>query len=217
MPSSTDWNRVFNDLGGLLRGHFRQHFPFQDDGEVSPHVLALRDACEAFCDCVNILLIDAEQLTSPFSKGRYWTLVCYRLARPNPKRIAFHGCIKAPELIFHAPLLATYFDIHDLDWIDELRPCVMWDETGTSVIHVVPFNLAENLEEYSRELWSALSEPLDGLVRQRFERTVTSAASTPSLQTQFFQLGPSFGRTPSVAPFRGLPMGSRLVWKTGSR
>jgi hypothetical protein len=44
----TMWEETLATITGYLRDAFHISFPFKDDGDVSPKILALRDALYAF-------------------------------------------------------------------------------------------------------------------------------------------------------------------------
>ncbi len=85
-----EWQTTLSLVSNCLREEFHRSYPFKDDGDVSPSIVALRDAFHAFPVSADVLLIDAGAKQSVghygsivmganFSTGPIWTLIAHHL------------------------------------------------------------------------------------------------------------------------------------------
>jgi len=79
------WQETLSLAADCLREEFHHSHPFKDDGDVSPSLVALRDAFHEFPVSVDVLLIDAGSaqvvphyasifMGAGFLAGPIWTL-----------------------------------------------------------------------------------------------------------------------------------------------
>ncbi|MCI0724312.1 MAG: hypothetical protein L0338_35915, partial [Acidobacteria bacterium] len=153
------WRAALAEVAAYLHKDFQRRFPFQDDGEVSPDIVALRDAFYQFPVPADILLIEAGQLNE-WGEGPTWTLMCLHLADSNKEgTVRFHGSCQLNELDNHSSTLALHFGFSDADFISSLKDLKfrwVWDQDSTNIVNLVPFDIRERPEEYARELSNEL-------------------------------------------------------------
>jgi hypothetical protein len=82
----TMWEETLATIAGYLREAFHFSFTFKDDGDVSPKILALRDALYAFPVPTDVLLVDCGKiqtvhprifLDTAKEEGPIWTVIAH--------------------------------------------------------------------------------------------------------------------------------------------
>ena len=121
----TTWNETLATLSGCVREVFHRSFPaFKDDGDVSPTIVALRDAFHAFPVPTDVLLIDSGRvqpveprlyMDNKEQEGPIWTLIAHHGGESPGRGITFHGTRPLAELDTYCPLLKERFAIRDDD------------------------------------------------------------------------------------------------------
>src|SRR5437899_310476 len=106
-----EWKSVVQSLADFLRKEFRSSFSFEEDGDVSPEILALRDAFDSFPVRTDVLLIDTAGSSSRLSEGRFWTLIRYDLSKPKTDDVTFHGTCELVDIDSCSSLLAENFGL----------------------------------------------------------------------------------------------------------
>src|SRR6266566_7449259 len=97
-----EWKNTLSLVADRLRADFHSSYPFKDDGEVSPSIVALRDAFHTFPVSSDVLLIDAGSkqpaghygtifMGANFSAGPLWTLIAHHMADGSRREVRFHG------------------------------------------------------------------------------------------------------------------------------
>src|SRR5260370_26136974 len=119
-PELEEWKNILSFVADRLREDFHSSYPFKDDGEVSPSILALRDAFHTFPVSADVLLIDAGSkqpaghygtvfMGANFLAGPLWTLIAHHMADGSRKEVRFHGTRALSDLDSDGPLLADFF------------------------------------------------------------------------------------------------------------
>ncbi len=152
---TAEWKSVIESLADFLRKEFRSSFPFEDDGDVSPEVLALRDAFDSFPVRTDVLLIDIAGSSSPLSEGRFWTLIRHDLSKPKTDEVTFHGTCKLGDIDAHSSLLAENFGLQGQDTLESIKSLTLRgqsDPDAAQIVELTPFDIREKLACYAREL-----------------------------------------------------------------
>lgn len=180
------WESALSLVQGYLREEFHRLHPFKDDGDVSPSIIALRDAVHAFPFAVDVLLIDigsakpVPHIASNFMDanacpGSIWTLIAHYLDDPLRKRITFYGTRALADLESFAPLLAESFGIddeHSLKSIRELNYSGYWTLDASMIVDLVPYDVRSQAASYARYLfYNILGQQAEALIG-RFERKI---------------------------------------------
>ncbi len=178
------WQETLSVAADCLREEFHRSYPFRDDGDVSPKILALRDAFHAFPVSADVLLIDAGSTQSvphygsivmgaDFSSGPIWTLIAHHLGDASRKEVSFHGTRSLADLDSCLPLLAESFGLDDesyRDSIENLRFSGCWTWDSTEIVDFVPYDIRKFPTEYGRYLAQNLfMSHSDGLI-SRFKK-----------------------------------------------
>src|SRR5260221_13382178 len=99
---TVEWKNTLASVADRLREDFRGSYPFQNDGDVSPSIVALRDAFHAFPVSADVLLIDAGSkrpaghygtivMGANFSVGPIWTLIAHHMTDGSREEVRLHG------------------------------------------------------------------------------------------------------------------------------
>lgn len=179
-----EWQKTLSLVADCLREDFHRSYPFKNDGDVSPSLVALRDAFHAFPVSADVILIDAGSKQSVghygsivmganFSAGPIWTLIAHHMVDTSRKGVRFHGSRKLADLDSCLPLLAESFGLDDETYRDSIgnlqfSGCWTWD--STEIVDFVPYDIRRFPTEYGRYLAQNLfMSHADGLV-SRFKK-----------------------------------------------
>lgn len=178
------WQKTLSLVADCLREDFHHSYPFKNDGDVSPSLVALRDAFHAFPVSADVLLIDAGSKQSAghygsivmganFLAGPIWTLIAHHMVDTSRNEIRFHGSRKLGDLDSYLPLLAESFGLDDESYRDSIGDlqfsgCWTWD--ATEIVDFVPYDIRRFSTEYGRYLAQNLfMSHADGLIN-RFKK-----------------------------------------------
>src|SRR6266478_5276954 len=127
----TTWRETFATVSKLVREMFHRSFPpFEDDGDVSPTIVALRDAFYAFPVPTDVLLIDSGKvqpveprlyLDTKEEEGPIWTLIAHHVGETPGRGITFHGTRPQAELDAYCFLLKERFAFSDDGSLEIIR------------------------------------------------------------------------------------------------
>jgi hypothetical protein len=183
-PELEEWKNILSFVADRLREDFHSSYPFKDDGEVSPSILALRDAFYTFPVSADVLLIDAGSKQpaghygtvvtgANFTMGPIWTLIAHHAADTSRKEIRFHGTRSLADLDSYLPLLADSFGLDHESYRDSIgnllfSGCWTWD--SEEIVDFVPYDIRKFPTEYGRYLAHNLfMSHTEGLIR-RFKK-----------------------------------------------
>src|SRR5215467_10943031 len=97
-PEAADWSSVLKEISELLRKKFVKATGFEEEGEVSPTTVALRDAFYSFPYRTDVLVMDSNDVPTPFGEERWWTVIRHDFTEPHSEAIRFHGTFTVQEL-----------------------------------------------------------------------------------------------------------------------
>lgn len=179
------WQETLLRVASCLRDGFKNVHPFEDDGEVSPTVIAFRDAFHAFPVSADVLLVDAGSVQSPghyatiflpphSSTGPIWTLIAHHIDELPKREVNFHGKVALSEFDSYLPLLSERFGLDDryLEDLTTLRFSGCRTLDGSEVVHFVPYDIRERPEDYARYLTHELLTFCNDALIRRFEKKV---------------------------------------------
>src|ERR1700738_1733184 len=115
---------TFEIVSRYVREVFKRSFHFENDGDVSSKIVALRDAFYAFPVPTDVLLIDSEKiqaveprifLDTNKEEGPIWTLIAYHAGEVPGRGITFHGTRRLAELDSYSCLLKERFGFREDD------------------------------------------------------------------------------------------------------
>lgn len=177
------WQETLAKVAALIRDDFKHQHPFEDDGDVSPDVIALRDAFHAFPFATDILLIDAGEARAaghyanifaepePFT-GPIWTLIAQHVGETSTKEIKFHGTRALADLDNYLTLLEENFGLDDRyrESIMNLSFSGCWALDCSEMVDFVPFDIRQHPNYYARYLSHLLrTQCAEGLI-ERFKK-----------------------------------------------
>jgi len=199
----TTWNETFATVSKYVREVFHRSFPpFKDDGDVSPTIVALRDAFYAFPVPTDVLLIDSGKvqpveprlfLDTKNEEGPIWTLVGHHVGEAPGRGIKFHGTRPLAELGSYCSLLKERFAFRDddgsLDIIRNLQSTGFWDYQSLDIVDFIPFDIRERPEVYARHFAESLLMDNSEMLIPKFKKevdynTVYSLPSDPILSLE---------------------------------
>lgn len=184
LQPTSSWEETLAAVGASLREQFKNQHPFQNDGDVSPSIVALRDAFNLFPASADVLLIDVGPnhsvrhygcvvMGADFSPGPIWTLIAHHVEDASLKKIVFHGTRSLAELDSFLPLLADSFGLDDDGYRDSIgnlqfSGCWTWD--STEIVDFVPYDIRRFPTEYGRYLAQNLFMSHSDALISRFKK-----------------------------------------------
>jgi hypothetical protein len=163
------WEWTLAEVASCLQEEFKHRFPFKDDGDVSPDIVALRDAFNAFPVSADVLLIDVSDIpiTPPprlfldAEKGEstVWTLIAHHVADTPSKQITFHGTRTLGDLHTYFPLLVERFGLDEENYGDSIRNLSFsgcWTIDSSEIVDFIPFDIRARPAVYGNYLANTL-------------------------------------------------------------
>ena len=179
------WDETLSVVASRVRETFQRSFPFTDDGEVSPNIVALRDAFYAFPVPTDVLLIDSRRvqpveprifLETRQEEGPIWTLIAHHVGESVERGTTFHGTRALEELDAYCPLLREHFAFRDddgsLELIRNLKCTGFWDGESFDIIDFIPFDVRERPEVYARHFAGSLFMNNQEMLIRRFKKEI---------------------------------------------
>lgn len=187
-PSTTEigqWEEALAKVVAFMRDEFKRRHPFDDDGDVSPDIVALRDAFRTFPVATDVLLIDAGEVRTAGHyanifmgperfTGPIWTLIAQHMSDTSTKEIKFHGVIALAGLEKYLVLLSDNFGLDDryLTSIMNLSFSGCWTMDCSELVDFVPFDIRQHPEYFARYLSHLLlTGRAEGLI-ERFKKEI---------------------------------------------
>jgi hypothetical protein len=184
------WEKILCIVAASLREEFKRQNSFEDDSDVSPTILALRDAFHAFPVPADVLLIDAGSakavphyssifMGADFLAGPIWTLIAHHLGEVSGEAVRFHGIRALTDLDSYLPLLSESFGLDDesyRDSIKNLRFSGCWTLDCSEIVDFIPYDIRERPTDYGRYLaHNMFMSHADGLIG-RFKKEIDFSA-----------------------------------------
>jgi len=183
---TTTWDDTFGIVSSYVHEMFHRSFPpFKDDGDVSPTIVALRDAFYAFPVPTDVLLIDCGKvqpveprlyLDNEEEEGPIWTLIAHHVGEAPGRGITFHGTRSLAELDTYCSLLKERFAIRDDDGsqeiIRDLKNTGFRDHQSLDIVDFIPFDIRERPEAYAKYLAESLLMDNSEMLIPRFKKEI---------------------------------------------
>lgn len=183
VTAEEEWKNTLTLVADHLRKAFQSSHSFKDDGEVSPSIVALRDAFHIFPISADVLLVDAGSkrpdghygtivMGANFSAGPIWTLIAHHTGNVSNKEVRFHGTRDLSDLDSYLPLLADSFGLDERyrESIGNLLFSGCWTSDSEEIVDFVPYDIRKFPTEYGKYLAHNLfMSHADGLIR-RFKK-----------------------------------------------
>ena len=183
LVQTCDWKEALSRVAQCLREDFHRAHPFEDDGDVSPNLVALRDAFHAFPVAADVLLIDrsaAEVVPPPrfffgTESGPVWTLIAHHLADSQGNGLTFHGTRALADLDSYLPLLNERFGLDAENYRESMAKLTFsgcWTLDSSEIVDFVPFDIRERPTDYGRHLANELFMSHSQALIERFKKEI---------------------------------------------
>lgn len=179
------WDDTFGIVSSYVREAFHRSFPPFKDDEVSPDIVALRDAFYAFPVPTDVLLIDSGKvqpveprlyLDTKEEEGPIWTLIAHHVGETPGRGITFHGTRPQAELDAYCSLLKERFAFSDddgsLEIIRNLQSTGFRDYQTLDIVDFIPFDIRERPEVYARHFAESLLMDNSEMLIPRFKKEI---------------------------------------------
>lgn len=180
------WEESLAAAACYVQEEFHRLNPFKDDGDVSPNLLALRDAVHAFPVAADVLLIDAGSTqTTPhhggffmgpdFVTGPIWTLIVHHVGEASSKEVKFHGVRALSDLDSYFPLLSERFGLDRESYREDIMSLKFsgcWTLDCSEIVDFVGYDISERPADYGKYLAHILlGTHVEGLIA-RFKKEI---------------------------------------------
>ena len=150
-----DWIAYFNQVFEDAKAWFRKVYPFEDEGEVSPDIVALRDAIFHLPIPIKILELKVDTLKYPDIKDEICHLIKYDFTKFGVSSVEYLGIIDTSNSKKLAEILARDFkgEAEKLaeDFCRELRIIGFGPDNLDIYYQFLRYNIKENFGRYSED------------------------------------------------------------------
>jgi hypothetical protein len=168
------WIEFFEKAFDALKVKFREIHPFDEDGEVSPNILALRDAIFKLPCPVRVIELRFDETKFTHVKDGIGHLLRYDLSRMDEKQIEDYGVVNVENREALKAVLIDKFGFSESDitsFISDFKTVGMWDgENSDYYIHFAHYDIRRNFDEYLHELLMIFLYNLGTHLIQKFKK-----------------------------------------------
>lgn len=176
-----NWENFFNKVFEEAKDHFKRYYPFKDDGEVSPTILALRDAIWKLPIPIKVLELKVDTSKYPDIKDKICHLIRYDFTKFGFGSVEYLGIIDASDSKKLAQVLIKDSGFEgDTERLAEnfCRELTTIGFTGSHNLDIyyqlLSYNIKENFERYAEDFAMIFLDSIQpGFeVSQRFKKII---------------------------------------------
>ena len=167
MNTRNEWVNFFKNAFERVKEMFKEAYQFEDEEEISPGLLALRDAVFSLPCAVKILELEVDTTKCEHIEDDVCQIVTYNFSKLGKVSVEYFGIIKADE---REKLRDVFYEKLGLDKKDatEFAESLCRDFRTTGIyypnkpdcyLQFTFFNIRKKPEKYIRELFSILTLP----------------------------------------------------------
>ena len=175
MNTENGWNEFFDEVFNELRMKFKEIHPFKEDGEVSPDVVALRDAIFKLPCPVKVLELRFDKAQFVHVKDGIGHILRYDLSRIGEKQIEDYGVIDVENRDALKSVLIDKFgfpEIAVVDFISSFKTMGIWEPELDYYIHFAQYDLRKYFEKYLFELLQIFLSNIETQLIKKFKRKI---------------------------------------------
>lgn len=151
-----------------LKQKFSERYGFADERDVSPEMVAIRDAINSLFPChLDILELET-------GDKKIYQLIKYDISRSRDPSVELHGKIKTDEIEQYSHMLGSVFDL-SASGIEDLKNLSLagWSRDDVPYIGDLPcFDILANPEEYVEHLLFLILDVYGSTFIQRFKKEI---------------------------------------------
>ena len=174
MNTENGWNEFFYEVFNELRLKFKEIHPFKEDGEVSPDVVALRDAIFKFPCPVKVLELRFDTAKFAQVKDGIGHILRYDLSRIGEMQVEDYGVMDVKNIDALKSVLIDKFCFSEstvADFVSDFKTIGTWDsEKLEYYIHFTQYDIRKCFDEYISELLQIFLYSIHNQLIKKFKR-----------------------------------------------
>ncbi|MFZ3384771.1 MAG: hypothetical protein WA144_12675, partial [Candidatus Methanoperedens sp.] len=174
MNTENGWNEFFEEVFKELRLKFKEIYPFEEDGEVSPDVVALRDAIFELPCPVKVLDMRFDMEKFPQVKEGKGNILRYDLSRIGERQVEDYGVIEVQDTVSLKSVLIDKFDFPEIaidEFVSNFSTMGTWDgEKLDYYIHFTQYDIRKCFDKYISELLQIFLSNIETQLIKKFKR-----------------------------------------------
>lgn len=176
MNTENEWGNFFDNVFDRLKIKFKERHPFEEDGEVSPEILAMRDAIFKLPCPVKVLELRFDKTNFANIKDGIGYVLRYDLSRMGENLIENYGMIDVEKKDDLKSVLIDKYDFPEdavIDFISSFKTMGIWDSENLDYyIHFVQYDIRRYFDEYLYELLHIFLYNIQTHLIQKFKKEI---------------------------------------------
>ncbi|HEY9245613.1 MAG TPA: hypothetical protein VIO11_02090, partial [Candidatus Methanoperedens sp.] len=175
MNAENVWDVFFDKVFNALKVKFKEMHPFEEDSEVSPDIVALRDAVFKLPCPVKFLELRFDTAKFVHVKDRIGYILRYDLSRIGEMQIEEYGMVDVENRAALKSVLIDKFGFPEsavVDFISHFKTIGIWDEKLDYYIHFAQYDIRKYFDEYLSELLQIFLYNIQIQLIQKFKREI---------------------------------------------
>ena len=173
MNTDNGWNEFFNEVFEALRVKFKEIHPFEEDGEVSPDVVALRDAIFKLPCLVKVLELRFDTAKFAQVKDGVGHILRYDLSRIGEMQVEDYGVIDVKNIDVLKSVLIDKFGFSEstvVEFVSDFKTIGWTPKRLDYYTHFTQYNIRRYFDKYLSELLQIFLYDIRIQLIQKFKR-----------------------------------------------
>ncbi|MBW2741763.1 MAG: hypothetical protein JRE64_23615 [Deltaproteobacteria bacterium] len=173
MNAENGWDEFFDKVFNALKVKFKEIYPFKEDGEVSPDIVALRDAIFKLPCPVKVLELRFDEAKFAHVKGGFGILLRYDLSRIGEKQIEDCGVMDVENIDVLKSVLIDKFGFSEstvADFVSDFKTTGIWGHELDYYIHFAHYDIKSYFDKYLSGLLQIFLYQIETQLIQKFKR-----------------------------------------------
>ena len=175
MNIENGWNEFFDEVFNDLRIKFKEIYPFKEDGEVSPDIIALRDAIFKLPCPVKVLELRFDTARFVHVKDGIGYILRYDLSRIGESQMEDYGMIDVNNKEALKSLLINKFGYPEIaidDFISSFNTTGIWEPEFDYYIHFAQYDIRKYSDKYLFDLIQIFLSHNETQLIKKFKREI---------------------------------------------
>jgi len=175
MNAENGWDKFFDKVFTELKVKFKEIHPFKEDGEVSPDIVALKDAIFKLPCPVKVLELRFDEVKFAHIKDGIGLLLRYDLSRIGEKQIEDYGVIDVENTDAIKSVLIDKFEFTEItvpDFISSFKATGTWGDKLDYYIHFAQYDIRGYFNKYLSELLQIFQLHIGTQLIKKFKREI---------------------------------------------
>ncbi|MEA3416147.1 MAG: hypothetical protein U9R02_08350 [Thermodesulfobacteriota bacterium] len=173
MNAENGWDEFFDKVFNALKVKFKEIYPFKEDDEVSPDIVALRDAIFKLPCPVKVLELRFDEAKFAHVKDGLGILLRYDLSRICEKQIEDYGVMDVENIDVLKSVLIDKFGFSEstvADFVSDFKTTGIWEPELDYYIHFTQYDIRRYFDKYLSGLCQIFLYDRSSQLIQKFKR-----------------------------------------------